>query len=98
MFVLFLLIKFFGDKIFKKESLGGGDIKLSILLGATLGIKLALAAFILSAFLAFPYALIATFIKKESIVPYGPFIIGALVIVFIFMEQFADLITKYFMI
>ena len=98
MFLLFLSIKFFGDKAFKKESLGGGDIKLAILLGVTLGIKLGLAAFILSAFLAFPYALIVALIKKEPIVPYGPFIIGALVIVFVFMEKFSSIITEFFTI
>ena len=77
MFVLFLLIKFFGDRIFKKESLGGGDIKLAILLGVILDIRLGLAAFILSAFIAFPYALFVSIFKKEAIVPYGPFIISA---------------------
>lgn len=92
MFGLFLLIKFLGDKIFKKESLGGGDIKLAILLGVTLNIKLALAAFILSAFLAFPYALFVSIFKKEAIVPYGPFIIAALVIVFCFSTQTLQLL------
>ena len=98
MFLLFLTIKFLGDKAFKKESLGGGDIKLAILLGVTLGIKLGLAAFIISAFLAFPYALLVTLIKKESIVPYGPFIIGALLIVFVYMENVTSIINELFLI
>ena len=87
MFLLLLLLKFFGDKMFKKESLGGGDIKLAILLGVTLDLKLALAAFVLSAFIAFPYALFVSIFKKEAIVPYGPFIIMSLVIVFCFSTQ-----------
>jgi len=98
MFLLFLTIKFFGDRIFKKESLGGGDIKLAILLGVVLNIKLGLAAFILSAFIAFPYALFASIIKKEAIVPYGPFIIASLVIVFSFEQQFMQLIEYLFYI
>lgn len=98
MFLLFLTIKFFGDRIFKKESLGGGDIKLAILLGVVLNIKLGLAAFILSAFIAFPYALFASIIKKEAIVPYGPFIITSLVIVFSFEQQFMQLIEYLFYI
>lgn len=98
MFLLFLTIKFFGDHIFKKESLGGGDIKLAILLGVVLNIKLGLAAFILSAFIAFPYALFASIIKKEAIVPYGPFIIASLVIVFSFEQQFMQLIEYLFYI
>ena len=98
MFLLFLTIKFFGDRIFKKESLGGGDIKLAILLGVVLNIELGLAAFILSAFIAFPYALFASIIKKEAIVPYGPFIIASLVIVFSFEQQFMQLIEYLFYI
>lgn len=96
MFGLFLLIKFLGDKIFKKESLGGGDIKLAILLGVVLDFKLALAAFVLSAFIAFPYALCVSIFKKEGIVPYGPFIIAALVIVFCFSTQTTELINHLF--
>ena len=96
MFVLFLLIKFFGDRIFKKESLGGGDIKLAILLGVVLNFKLAMAAFVLSAFIAFPYALFTSIFKKEAIVPYGPFIISALVIVFCFSIQTTDIINYLF--
>ena len=98
MFLVLLLIKLFGDKAFKKESLGGGDIKLAILLGVVLGIKLGLAAFILSAFIAFPYAIIVSIIKKEPIVPFGPFIISALLIVFLNMDLFSKLISKYFML
>ena len=95
MFLVLLTVKLFGDKAFKKESLGGGDIKLAILLGAVLGVKLGLTAFILSAFIAFPYALIVSILKKESIVPFGPFIISALLIVFLKMELFIDLLNKY---
>ena len=96
MFTLFLLIKFIGDRIFKKESLGGGDIKLAILLGVVLGFKLALTAFVLSAFIAFPYALFVSIFKKEAIVPYGPFIIASLVIVFCFATQTTELINHLF--
>lgn len=96
MFTLFYAIKLFGDKLFKKESLGGGDIKLSILVGVTLGIKLGLAAFILSAFIALPYALYASNRSKKSEVPYGPFIIASLVIVFVFMKQSASILQFLF--
>lgn len=96
MFALFLLIKFFGDRIFKKESLGGGDIKLAILLGVVLNFKLAMVAFVLSAFIAFPYALFVSIFKKEAIVPYGPFIISALVIVFCFSTQTTNIINHLF--
>jgi len=97
LFATFFLVKLFGDKAFKKESLGGGDIKLSILIGVVLGIKLGLTAFILSAFLALPYAIIVSLSKKNDLVPYGPFLIFSLVIVFIFMSQFESLLHLLFM-
>jgi leader peptidase (prepilin peptidase)/N-methyltransferase len=96
MFIFMMLIKLIGDKVFKRESLGGGDIKLAILLGVALDLKLGLAAFVLSAFIAFPYALFVSIFKKEAIVPYGPFIIGALVIVFSFSSQATEIINKLF--
>ena len=98
MFTVFLCVKLFGDKAFKKESLGGGDIKLAILFGVTLGVKLGLFAFILSAFIALPYAVIASMKSKEDIVPYGPFLILSLVLVFIFMTKCSELINYLFAI
>lgn len=96
LFLVFLTIKYLGDKSFKRESLGGGDVKLAILIGTTLGIKLGLASFILAAFIAFPYAIFVSIFKKEAIVPFGPFLISALVIVFVYMQFFVDLINKLF--
>ena len=97
LFTVFILVKLFGDKAFKKESLGGGDIKLSILIGVALGMKLGLTAFILSAFLALPYALIVSIKKKNDLVPYGPFLILSLLIVYVFIEQFSSLLHYLFM-
>lgn len=96
MFFIFYFVKLFGDKAFKKESLGGGDIKLAILIGVTLGIKLGLAAFIISAFIALPYALVVSKKNKDGMVPYGPFLIASLVIVFIFMNNFINVINYLF--
>jgi len=96
LFMVFLFVKFFGDRAFKKESLGGGDIKLAILIGVTLGVKLGLASFILSTFIAFPYALFISLKKKEGIVPFGPFLISGLIIVFIYMSEIGEFISKLY--
>ena len=40
MFFFMLMVKIVGDKAFKRESLGGGDIKLSLFIGLVLGYKL----------------------------------------------------------
>ena len=75
------LIKLIGDKVFKKESLGGGDIKLSFFIGILLGypaigFKLGLISIIFSSFLALPYAISQVYLNKKNELPFGPFLIS----------------------
>lgn len=93
LFVLMLLIGKIGKLIFKKEALGGGDIKLAIVIGIILNLRLGLAAIVLSSLLAMPYAIGAMMLSKDKEVPYGPFLVGSLGIVFIFIEKFSNLIN-----
>ncbi len=75
--VVFLFIygiMLFGNFLFKKESLGGGDIKLSFISGMILGIPLGIFYIIFASFLAFPYAIYLSIKKKEGILPFGPFL------------------------
>lgn len=97
MFIIFYLIKLLGDKIFNQESLGGGDIKLSLIIGFVLGIKLGLITIVFSSFLAFPFALYITFTKKTKEVPFGPFLVTALFILFCQFDFFSALINNYIM-
>ena len=98
MFLFMLFIKFLGDKIFKRESLGGGDIKLALFIGATLGIKLSLITIVIASFIALPYALYFVSKKKEREVPFGPFLIAATLITFIFTEPITNYIITLFII
>lgn len=96
LFACMLLIKVIGDKIFKRESLGGGDIKFSFIIGLVLGYRLGLCALILSTFLALPYSFAALMLKKNNEVPYGPFLASSLFLVFAFTEKFLNLIDLIF--
>lgn len=93
LFILMLIISFIGRRIFKKEALGGGDIKLAFVIGLILDIRLGLCAIILSSLLALPYALGSLMLKKDSEVPFGPFLVGSLCLVFIFSDKFLNLIN-----
>ena len=86
MFIFIMVVKFLGDKAFKQESLGGGDIKLITMFGFVFGIRLALVSLVLGSFLAFPYALYCSLQKTNREIPFGPFLVTALLFVFIFME------------
>ena len=75
------LIMLLGNYLFKKESLGGADIKLMFLVGLTLDPMLAIVVLFLSSIIALPVSLIILVKNKEHVIPYGPFIMLGLLIV-----------------
>ena len=76
--MLHLLTSFFhlylGNYLFKKESLGGGDIKLSFIAGMVLGPFLGIFYIVLASFLAFPYAVYVIIKNNDGVLPFGPFL------------------------
>ena len=93
LFIFMIIIAYIGKKLFKKDALGGGDIKLALIIGIILNFRLGLLSIIFSSLLAMPYALGTIFLSKNKEVPFGPFLIGSLALVFIFNEKFMNLIT-----
>ncbi len=72
-----------GDIIFRKESMGGGDVKLMAMIGAFLGWKVALLSFFIAPFFGGVVGIVEKIRTKESTIAYGPFIVlGALVSLF----------------
>ena len=90
-FTLLYLIKIFGDKAFKRESLGGGDIKLGAIIGATVGFLPSVFSLAVASFLALPYACFLIIRNKEEEMPFGPFLISALYLMYIYLEPFQNL-------
>ena len=88
----------FINETLKKDSLGGGDIKLTFVLGFILGIKAGIVALVLSSFLALPYAIATLYLKDNHEFAYGPFIAGALFIVFFHLDKFNMLIDYVFIL
>lgn len=81
-FAAMILLKIFGDVVFKKESMGGGDIKLMFLIGMILGWQMGLITVVLAAFIALPISVIILLIKKDHELPFGPFLSVATLILF----------------
>ncbi len=69
--------------ILKKDAMGGGDIKLMFFVGLLLNYN-ALLAFFISSFLAFPAAFYVTVKNKNSKIAFGPFILLATILIYIF--------------
>lgn len=80
-FMIMFILKLLGDFLFKKESMGGGDIKLLGVFGLVLGFPMSLVSIFLAAIIALPISLIL--IKKNSSheIPFGPYLaISAIII------------------
>ncbi|MSR77851.1 MAG: prepilin peptidase [Candidatus Omnitrophica bacterium] len=90
---ILLLLGLAGNFIFKKETMGGGDIKLLAMLGAFLGIGKVLFVFFMAPMLSVPFALYTKLIKKEETMPFGPFIAAAGALAFIYGDYF---LANYF--
>lgn len=70
-------IMLLGNAIFKKETLGGGDIKLMFVVGLVLNPFLGLVVIFIASFLALPVSLLILWKRKENLVPFGPFLLSS---------------------
>jgi len=80
---IILIIGLVGSAIFKKEAMGGGDVKLAAMVGAFLGWKYVILALFLGFFLgalAGIFLVLSKIKSREDMVPFGPFIaLGSLI-------------------
>lgn len=92
-FATMYLIKCLGDFIFKKESMGGGDIKLMFIFGLVLGYSSSIMSIFIGSLVGFPISLIMISKKSSHEIPFGPFLsVGALILLFTQFD-FTNLIT-----
>ena len=87
MFLILLIVKLIGDKVFKQESLGWGDVKFSFFAGFVLNIPIALIYLFLAAFIALPNALYQSLKKGNSVTPFGPFLAISLFLLYTYFNQ-----------
>ena len=92
-FIIMFLLKKFGDFIFKKESMGGGDIKLMAVLGLVLGYEVAILSIFLASFIALPISLYILKKNKSHIIPFGPFLALSAIILFFLQIDFNSIIS-----
>ena len=97
-FSIFYLISHIGKKIFKKAVMGGGDLKLSALLGTWLGVKGLLISIWLSFISAGIFVVLGLLLKKikrSQKIPFGVFLaFSGLSVWFFGNETFIKLIFK----
>ncbi len=97
MFGLMYALMMFGNALFKKESLGGGDIKLMGILGMINKPIVSISSLTISAFIALPCSIYFLKKNKDKTIPFGPFlVIGFILIMFLGIDtqDIIDFLTR----
>lgn len=82
LFCVMYAIMMFGNFLFKKECLGGGDIKMMFVFGLVLHPLLGVITIFIGSLLALPISLFILFKKRQNLVPFGPFLLISLAFVY----------------
>lgn len=94
LFIIMYLIMIFGNKVFKKESMGGGDVKMMFLFGLVLDPLLGMLTIFLGSLFALPISIYIYMIQKENVIPFGPFLLIAFTFIY-FTKITPDMIINF---
>lgn len=87
-FFVMYAIMILGNIIFKKETLGGADVKLMLVSGLVLHPVLGILVIFLASSIALPASIIIYATNKEHMIPFGPFIVASMLLLFLFKIDF----------
>lgn len=93
-FFVMYLIMLLGNLIFKKETLGGADVKLMLIAGLVLHPILGVFVIFIASAIALPVSILIYVTNKEHMIPFGPFIVAAILLFFLLkidINTFANL-------
>ncbi len=97
---LFLVAEL-GERLFKKEAMGGGDIKMAAMLGAFLGWQKVLFVFLSSAVIGLVVSIVVMIfsakLRESRMIPFGPFIALAAMLAIIWGDQLIALYVDNFL-
>lgn len=82
-FFVMYLIMLLGNFIFKKETLGGADIKLMLIAGLVLHPVLGIFVIFIASAIALPVSILIYINSREHMIPFGPFIVSAILLLFL---------------
>lgn len=94
-FLFMFLLKKLGDFIFKKESMGGGDIKLMFLFGIVLGWQQAILCVFVGSIIGLPISLFVMKTNKSHEIPFGPFLSSAALIFMFLNMSFTSMLNLF---
>ena len=91
-YLIMFAIKKIGDLVFKKESLGKGDLKMMAYIAIVMNFKLCIVIIFLASFIALPFAIISNLKKDKPMLPFGPCLAIATMILFLLQVDFNSLL------
>ena len=94
-FSLMFILKKMGDFIFKKESMGGGDIKLMFIFGMVLTYPIAVLSIFMGSLIGLPIALIIMHKKSDHVIPFGPFLAAGATLLLLMQVNVSTIINLY---
>ncbi len=94
-FCVLYIFKVLADALFKKESLGGGDIKLLFFIGLLIGFDMSIVTIFIASFIALPLSIISLVKNDNNILPFGPYLSLAAIII-IFSDLNLNMIMDFF--
>ncbi len=80
-----------GKKIFKKDAMGGGDVKLLAAVGAWTGVLGAYDCMVIASFIGAAYGvyqIAAKKLERQDHIPFGPFLVAAAIFNFFYILPF----------
>lgn len=96
--IALLVLAWLGEILFKKEALGGGDIKLAAMLGAWLGWQNLALIFLFGALFGLIFAIIkmatAADRSEARLIPFGPFLALAAIVALFWGQALLDLYVE----
>lgn len=96
---IFYAIAVLGELAFKKEAMGGGDIKLAAAIGAIFPIPLALLSFFIAVFVGSFIGIAMKFIQrnkeKDNYLPFGPMMVIGVFVVMFYGQEILNMYLRY---
>lgn len=94
LFTMMYTVMIIGNKVFKKESMGGGDVKMMFLFGLVLDPLLGTLTIFLGSIFALPISLWLYKKNSEKIIPFGPFLLIGFAMIF-FMKLTPEMVITW---
>ncbi len=85
---IIMAVGYLGEWVFKKEAMGGGDVKLMAMIGAFLGWKSALLTIFFASLIGAIIGIVMKRITGKEYLPFGPFLSIGAFLTFLWGERF----------